>query len=152
VLSLRSPPPSCAPKHAAQDTYQVPTRVDKPWEHGSMSAPALVIGRFRQFTGHMEIVAYGTKGAVANSHELCTWIEYVPGYYTMFGSCDAVSSVGKGHPVNVGLEAQITPPKRRWWAAASEPQPPPLSIAVVSKPPRPRGALLRPRGRVQAPG
>ena len=58
----------------------------------------------------MEIVAYGTKAAVANSHELCTWIEYVPGY-TMFGSCDAVSSVGKGHPVNVGLEAQITNPK-----------------------------------------
>jgi hypothetical protein len=58
----------------------------------------------------MEIVAYGTKGAVANSHELCTWIEYVPGY-TMFGSCDAVSSVSNGHPVNVGLEAQITNPK-----------------------------------------
>ena len=69
-----------------------------------------MIGRFRQPTGHIEIVAYGTKGAVANSHELCTWIEYVPGY-TMFGSCDAVSSVGKGHPVNVGLEAQIPNPK-----------------------------------------
>lgn len=77
---------------------------------GPKQTPALVIGRSKQPKGHMEIVSYGAKGAAPGEHELCTWIEYVPGE-TIFGSCGTVSDLGQEHPVRAELFSQVIKPK-----------------------------------------
>jgi hypothetical protein len=61
----------------------------------------------------MEIVSYGAKGTAPNEHELCTWIEYVPGE-TIFGSCGAVSELSKEeHAVGIELFGQVIAPKAK---------------------------------------
>lgn len=90
-----------------------PTRPVDPPPEERQSSPARIVGVGRDYSGWVEIVAYGTEGEPESPSQgdgFCVWLEYGKFRFPSFGSCLAAGPIER--TIAIEDTTQLISPKR----------------------------------------